>query len=114
MPQLTAFDECVMKANDKSDRCKKRTAIKIENAIAKKLAYDKINSMSLVNDIQVKFPKFYKQWTISYLLKYTKLTRHLNSDKHNFLAIQEILISESVNDDHLFKIKSITPMLINV
>ena len=50
-----------MKANGKSDQCKKRTAINIENAIAKKLAHDKINAMSSVKDMKVKFPKLHKQ-----------------------------------------------------
>ena len=112
-PQLTAFDECVMKYNDNSNRYKKRVTIKIENTIAKKLACDESNPISSVKGMQGKFPNFHKQWTIIHLLKHTKLTRHLNSDQHNFSVIQEMLTSESGNDKHLFKIKLITPVLLH-
>ena len=70
--------------------------------------------MSLVKETQAKCPNLRKQWTISHFLKYTKLIRHLNSDKHNFSAIQEILMSESGNDDHLFKIKLIATVLMSI
>ena len=70
--------------------------------------------MSLIKETQAKCPNLRNQWTISHFLKHTKLTRHLNSDKHWFLEIQEILTSESGYDDHLFKIKSIAPVLMRV
>ena len=70
--------------------------------------------MSSVKDMQVNFPKLLNQWTISHLLKHTKLSRHLNYYKHNFSVIQEILMSRSGNDNHLFKIKLITPGLMHV
>jgi len=61
IPQPTTLDECIMKANEKSDRYKKRIAIMIENEIAKKLAYNKINLMSSIKDTQAKFPVLHKQ-----------------------------------------------------
>ena len=84
----------------------------MESEIAKKLANDKSNSMVSVKEMQLKIPKSHKQWTIIHFLHRTNLTRHLDFEKHHFSAIQEIQISESGNDDHLLKIKLITPTLI--
>ena len=75
---------------------------------------DKSNSMASLKEMQLTFPKLNKQWTIIHFLDHTKLTRHLSSEKHRFSAIQEIQISQRGNEDHLLKIKLITPALTRI
>ena len=70
--------------------------------------------MSLLKDMQVKFPKSHKQWAISHLSNQTRLTRHLQSEKYEFSVIQEIIISESKKENNFFKIKLMTPTLIHI
>ena len=75
---------------------------------------DKSNSMASLKEMQLKFPKLNKQWTIIHFLDHTKLTRYLSSEKHHFSAIQETQISESGNEEHLLKIKLVTPSLMRI
>ena len=70
----------VIKANMKSDQCKKRNEMKMENEVSKEIAYGTRNLTSNVEDIQLKFPKVRKQWIVNHSPKCAKLSRLLIPD----------------------------------